>query len=627
MFLSFSLFVDWFNPLTNKLAGKQVSLGVVALNCLNLPPNTRWKLQNTFISGIIPAPNEPNPITINNILMPLVDDLIKLHPGIIIRTPNSPNGRKIVVKLGCLIGDLVATNKVAGFASHSATSFCTWCECTKAQLPDLEIARLHKCHIVRHYSNAFKDAQNQTQADRLVKKSGVRWSELNRLPYWDPVRHTSLGILHMWFEGILQNHFLNQWKWIILKQKESDASKKEINQPSIIEDEMEIDNPDSKIPGLSTEQVTRLKALFKEVIIPSGITRVPKEVGTLKEGKLKATEWQLLFSIYLPLTVLDVFLGDFEFFESNSLSNRLLLKNLCALVTCTNILISHSITEDQCNLFAQRYKTYCQTSQELFLNCKITPNSHYALDVKSQLAWWGPLNAISEHPGERLNGFLQSFKNDGKVEKFGETIMTSFCQWQRLVATNVLPRFAKKKDPLEVDFELDREMYSKILSFLRLTEPTIRDHTHIPHPDGSKVFLKYAKEILILLCGNQPNVFKIGKRPPNNIIRYKSGEGTSSFGFVLHIIRVPLENHSNTLVLVRKMIERKYPPTQPLSMIFEHLSILHLRGTHELEIVQPFDISGVCAYRELPAWSLGLKEPSTIVRLIREGEMIMETDM
>ncbi|MBW0508594.1 hypothetical protein O181_048309 [Austropuccinia psidii MF-1] len=198
--------------------------------------------------------------------MPLVDDLIKVHLGIIIRTPNSPNGRKIVAKLGCLIGDLVEINKVDGFASHSATSFCTLCECTKAQLPDLEIDRLRKCHIVHHYSNAFKYAQNSTQADPLVEKSVVCWSELNQVPYWDPVRHTSLGILH-----------------------ESDASKNKINQPTINEDEMEIDSPNPKIPGLSTEKITRLKALFKEVIIPSGITRVPKEVGTLKEGTLKAT--------------------------------------------------------------------------------------------------------------------------------------------------------------------------------------------------------------------------------------------------------------------------------------------------------------------------------------------------
>ncbi|MBW0571751.1 hypothetical protein O181_111466 [Austropuccinia psidii MF-1] len=111
--------------------------------------------------------------------MPLVDDLIKLHPGINICTTNSLNGQKIVVRLSCLIGDLVATHKASGFDSNSNTSFCTWCECKKDQLPDLEIAHLHKFHIVRHYRNAFQDAQNQNQANQLNKKSGICWSELN----------------------------------------------------------------------------------------------------------------------------------------------------------------------------------------------------------------------------------------------------------------------------------------------------------------------------------------------------------------------------------------------------------------------------------------------------------------
>jgi len=35
--LTFSFFIDWFNPFTNKIAGKTVSCGAIMMFCLNLP--------------------------------------------------------------------------------------------------------------------------------------------------------------------------------------------------------------------------------------------------------------------------------------------------------------------------------------------------------------------------------------------------------------------------------------------------------------------------------------------------------------------------------------------------------------------------------------------------------------
>ncbi|MBW0519121.1 hypothetical protein O181_058836, partial [Austropuccinia psidii MF-1] len=165
--LAFSLFVDWFNPLSNKTAGKQVLLGVPALNFLNLPPTSQWKEKNTFIYGLVPEPSQPNMITINNILRIFIEEMVQLNSGIFIQTPHYPKGRKVVVCLGCLIGDLVANHKVSGFASHSATWFCSWCECPKAKIQQLKLAKLRQKRIVKDYSIAFKGLNNDAEHTRV----------------------------------------------------------------------------------------------------------------------------------------------------------------------------------------------------------------------------------------------------------------------------------------------------------------------------------------------------------------------------------------------------------------------------------------------------------------------------
>jgi hypothetical protein len=54
-------------------------------------------------------------------MAPLIDQLLRLDNGVKISTHSFPQGRTVSIHLGLLVGDVVATHKIAGHAAHLAT--------------------------------------------------------------------------------------------------------------------------------------------------------------------------------------------------------------------------------------------------------------------------------------------------------------------------------------------------------------------------------------------------------------------------------------------------------------------------------------------------------------------------
>lgn len=54
---------------------------------------------------------------------------------------------------------------------------------------------------------AWRDAPDKKTRAKIYKEKGVRWSELMRLPYFDPTRFVVVNGMHNLFLGLIRHHF------------------------------------------------------------------------------------------------------------------------------------------------------------------------------------------------------------------------------------------------------------------------------------------------------------------------------------------------------------------------------------------------------------------------------------
>lgn len=213
----------------------------------------RYQPENTLIIGLTPPPNLPDATEICHLLDPIVLSVASYGAGgKQVPTFHHPECVLAHVRVAPLIADLEGSRKVAGFMGHGAIMFCSFCLCTSDQLEDLNIHswQLRNSTEVRTQAQEWLHLTTKVAKNAQAKSTGVRWTPLHRLPYWDPVKHVVLGYMHNWLEGILQHHLRALWGI-----GRDETEKKKVEEIEKDEDLTEGDVSDSadELDGLSQE--------------------------------------------------------------------------------------------------------------------------------------------------------------------------------------------------------------------------------------------------------------------------------------------------------------------------------------------------------------------------------------
>lgn len=106
--------------------------------------------------------------------------------------------------------DLVAARGTSQLATISSHQFCTVCDCRRLKnlgKYDHEAWSIRDVNKMHQGAKEWRDASTVKDQERIWLKHGTRWSELWRLPYWDPTRQLVVDAMHCILEGLAHTHF------------------------------------------------------------------------------------------------------------------------------------------------------------------------------------------------------------------------------------------------------------------------------------------------------------------------------------------------------------------------------------------------------------------------------------
>ncbi|EJD38450.1 hypothetical protein AURDEDRAFT_172531 [Auricularia subglabra TFB-10046 SS5] len=432
--LAFSLSVDWFHPRRSKKRG--VSLGIISVACLNLPPDVRYAPENLFIVGILPGPKETD---VQPFLGPLVDELLTLwEPGIYFpQTALSPAGRRL---LRLPYWDPTQFFVVDGmhnlFLGLVKTHVRYVWEIDVASKKSARRRKVNpKGRVKFNFPTSSATApavaaerpEALAKAERLMAKISDedRWRKLCNHPLpvlrkmcttrnlavpsagQEPLRKEYVAALRTQWTQLQANSPSRQGGSASAIPSATDAlprrasaQEPSTNRQSATRAPRGPSNPYKMSPS----DLEHVQDIISSLSTPSWLGRVAKDFGSASHGAPKADEWRTAATVQLPIALTVMWYGT----ERESELNWFL-----DLSTAVQIATAQSTSQAKAGDYLKFMRSYL--TGMVSRGFPLKPNHHAALHLAPFLPAFGPIRGWWTFPVERQIGVLQRINTNNRL--------------------------------------------------------------------------------------------------------------------------------------------------------------------------------------------------------------------
>ncbi|OAD67603.1 hypothetical protein PHYBLDRAFT_151116 [Phycomyces blakesleeanus NRRL 1555(-)] len=311
-----------------------------------------------------------------------------LYKGITIDTYNC-SGALVRAALLMVACDIPAARKTCGFTSHNSTCACYKCNRQFARVDGTTAVNYFGLKFSewvgrtkeenRRHANLWKNAKTLTERKRLEIENGVRWSELHRLVYFEPVRATIIDPMHNLFLGTAKR-MMDIW----------------------IANNL-----------LDDKDFVEMQEEANRMVLPVGYTTLKIKIGK-KFPFMKADEWKSWCLIYSPVLLKTRLRDD-------------LLGNWIHFVDACRELTKPSITKNGIKKAHESLEEFCVSCEDFYKPDVFTQNMHLHLHLKETIEDFGPIYGFWLFSFERYNGVLKGFETNQK-SGFENTYMKRFLE-------------------------------------------------------------------------------------------------------------------------------------------------------------------------------------------------------